>query len=710
MSADVLVGDLTAFAAQSTIVALAAVLLASMLRIPPRARYQCLRLALVACLVMPWMLRMTEPTRPSGEVAAAVPATPAPIAAESSALVRAPVAEPSTPNEAPFAWQFTILTIVSIGIVCRALWLTAGFVRLRQLARRAIDVESAAYDAAQQRIGTAARIAHVTGLGQPATFGVRRPVVLLPVALIDASPELRMAVVTHELFHVRRRDWLSVLAEEAVRTALWFHPAILWLTSRIQLAREEVVDDLSVHQTGDRRAYMEALLSFAGSGGVLPAPAFARHRQLFHRIVSISKESVMSAPRVAALVAVLVATVSTLSWYGSVVFPIVVAAPVEPASSVVAPIDIARDEEFPPAPVPVALSTAMTVVPQKTGVQLQGGVSQAPQGVPAMAGPDNPIPAVRAVPPSWPSEFAGQAFSVAISASITLGPEGNVIDVTSVQCTVSETRDGGRREGEICRGFFDATAVAVRQWKYDRPVQAPLQFYVIVAFRPGSQPSIMHSAQSLPIDASPHFAGAALSAIYSNPPPVTQDSLRQRIAELDAVLEALSRARNGLPAGSDSSALDRGVLRLNAEISQERTRLEAMIKRTETAATVTVVPVPSSPFDGRPQLAAPSGNPVYRAGNNRIPSPRLVRQVPPSYTAEAMAARVEGMVIMEALVDEQGRVPSARVIRSIPLLDQAALDAAKQWEFTPTLLNGVPVPVLVQIQMRFDMRSTAGPR
>jgi protein TonB len=55
-------------------------------------------------------------------------------------------------------------------------------------------------------------------------------------------------------------------------------------------------------------------------------------------------------------------------------------------------------------------------------------------------------------------------------------------------------------------------------------------------------------------------------------------------------------------------------------------------------------------------------------------------------------------------------VPVARVIRSIPLLDEAALTAAKQWLFAPTLLNGEPVPVLIQIEMRFDMRTTAGPR
>jgi protein TonB len=48
-------------------------------------------------------------------------------------------------------------------------------------------------------------------------------------------------------------------------------------------------------------------------------------------------------------------------------------------------------------------------------------------------------------------------------------------------------------------------------------------------------------------------------------------------------------------------------------------------------------------------------------------------------------------------------VQDARVLRSIPLLDQAALDAVNQWEFTPTLLNGVPVPVIMTVTVQFTL-------
>ena len=106
-------------------------------------------------------------------------------------------------------------------------------------------------------------------------------------------------MLCHELFHVQRRDWVWLVAEEIVRAALGFIPAVLWLISRVRLAREEVVDELTVLATSQRRAYMEALLVFAEIRRQAPAPAFARRRHLFRRMVLISKEAVMSSRRIA---------------------------------------------------------------------------------------------------------------------------------------------------------------------------------------------------------------------------------------------------------------------------------------------------------------------------------------------------------------------------------------------------------------------------
>jgi protein TonB len=91
-----------------------------------------------------------------------------------------------------------------------------------------------------------------------------------------------------------------------------------------------------------------------------------------------------------------------------------------------------------------------------------------------------------------------------------------------------------------------------------------------------------------------------------------------------------------------------------------------------------------------------------RVGGNIRP-PTKTRNINPVYPQIAQSARVQGVVIIEATISPTGKVVDARVLRSIPLLDQAALDAVRQWEYTPTLLNGVPVPVIMTVTVQFTL-------
>jgi protein TonB len=85
----------------------------------------------------------------------------------------------------------------------------------------------------------------------------------------------------------------------------------------------------------------------------------------------------------------------------------------------------------------------------------------------------------------------------------------------------------------------------------------------------------------------------------------------------------------------------------------------------------------------------------------KIKAPVKIKDVKPVYPAMAQSAHVAGAVTIEATIGPDGKVIDAKVLRSIPLLDQAALDAVRQWEYTPTLLNGVPVPVRVTVTINF---------
>jgi TonB family protein len=104
----------------------------------------------------------------------------------------------------------------------------------------------------------------------------------------------------------------------------------------------------------------------------------------------------------------------------------------------------------------------------------------------------------------------------------------------------------------------------------------------------------------------------------------------------------------------------------------------------------------------RTVAGCPSPNPVRVGGGIR--TPRKVHDVPPVYPPEAQASRAQGLVIMEALLDCDGRIADVRVLRGQPLLNEAALEAVRQWEYTPTLLNGVPVPVIMTVTVTFSIQ------
>jgi len=99
---------------------------------------------------------------------------------------------------------------------------------------------------------------------------------------------------------------------------------------------------------------------------------------------------------------------------------------------------------------------------------------------------------------------------------------------------------------------------------------------------------------------------------------------------------------------------------------------------------------------------APPPPQAVRVGG-QIKEPKKLKNVNPVYPDIAKQARVQGVVILECTISPQGRVTDVKVLRGIPLLDAAAIEAVKQWVYSPTLLNGVPVPVIMTVTVNFRL-------
>ena len=100
--------------------------------------------------------------------------------------------------------------------------------------------------------------------------------------------------------------------------------------------------------------------------------------------------------------------------------------------------------------------------------------------------------------------------------------------------------------------------------------------------------------------------------------------------------------------------------------------------------------------------AAPVG-PRPPFSSQRLDPPQLLKRVEPVYPVAAQQARIQGVVTIEATIGPDGKVKTAKVIVSVPLLDEAALTAVRQWEYAPTIVNGVATPVIMSVKVNFSL-------
>lgn len=110
-----------------------------------------------------------------------------------------------------------------------------------------------------------------------------------------------------------------------------------------------------------------------------------------------------------------------------------------------------------------------------------------------------------------------------------------------------------------------------------------------------------------------------------------------------------------------------------------------------------------APASGEAKGSPPA--PVRVGGG--IPAPKLITRVPPAYPPLAKAAQVQGVVVLEAVIDPTGHVARVKVLHGHPLLDSAAIEAVSQWIYEPVLLQGKPIPVILTVTVRFTL-STGG--
>jgi TonB family protein len=156
--------------------------------------------------------------------------------------------------------------------------------------------------------------------------------------------------------------------------------------------------------------------------------------------------------------------------------------------------------------------------------------------------------------------------------------------------------------------------------------------------------------------------------------------------------------RRGLIDAAEETLLD--ARRRHAQNADAYKRLAQFYVRRVTAMTTQAQAAAPKPPPAS-SAAERDDNGVYRVGGVIAPPRRLEN---PVYPPDALAAGINGVVLAEIVIDEAGAVSDARILRSVPFLDEAALEAVKNWRYRPTLVNGQAVPVRATVTVNFTLR------
>lgn len=538
-----------------------------------------------------------------------------------------PTLTAAQPLAASVSWTTWLVAAWISGASGALLVLLAGLWRMQRVVRRTVLLTEPRLVELANRISQRLRTRPVTLVegSDPAllvTCGWWRPKIVLPPGCREWSADKLWSVLSHELAHVRRRDWLMQLGAEVARCVYWFNP-LFWLAARrLRQESERACDDEVLYDGVDAASYASHLLDIARAAShsrTLPlALGMAHATSLEGRVRAMFGERMDRRP------------LTARGAFAAALLMLAIAVPIAAST-------LDRGEQRLPEPLPsfsivaplVLVSPPATLTPSAT----------------------TPAPLARR-PPSRRKEP-----SKAMPARLDVANRAPAVVQQEIPATGRASFSG------IVRGGAGAPMAGAT-----------------VVMTDGATGAVR--AEKTAADG--RFAFFALPAArYS----VTVSNPGWATVRYDLALE-------------DGQQWDREFAMKMGILSE--------------TVTVTAPGRPSTAPGPPPGVAARAQastvSPPARTrqcdanGLNCLTAPVKLVDVRPAYPTEALAKGAQGVVILESAIGPAGAIIDARVLRGIdPALNAAALEAVKQWQFTPALLDGMPTAIIMSVTVNFTI-------
>jgi TonB family protein len=664
-------------------------------------RHAVWSMVLIAMLAAPLVGWLAPPlTLRVGRVTAAPDATPS-LQGPLEVRVPAPGAEGS-PTSWPISewgrrnWQSLVMALYAAGALVMLGRLCYGYASALKLGRSSKPVE----EVPSERVP----VSESECITVPVTIGWMKPRILLPLEWRTWSEGKLRAVVAHESTHVRRGDYLVSILASLNRAVFWFHPLAWWLERTLIAYAEQASDDEALGLTGDREQYAGALLDMAaavraGRGRLVwEAMAMARPNEVRRRIELVLDETRRLAPGLSkARWAALALACVPLAYSAAAVRFEEPEAPRKPEV-------ILQGEYLKNLVAGNRLTTAQAE-------ELEAHLRQTPEDLEArgkliayyfLNGVRQPrLDHIFWLIEHHPEAEVTRQYSKGISLRTT--PFNDEADCERAQALWREQVRRHENNPQVLANaadFFVSNAsdleLAIDLYKRCRRSEALASLYTRILF------ATLRTGDGIPDNP------------YKNP--VLTEKIRRELETTSDKALFLSVAVNlNVPAGVLSAV--RPHPRRREEHPEWAPVFEygdQLWKRAEDLGLVTKMPPPgvvhlppmtvrSAPPARAAQPAEPAEKPMrIRVGGN-VQTAMLIKRVEPLYPPLAIQARIKGTVKLSVIISTEGKILQIQVESGHPLFVPTAMEAVKQWEYKPTLLNGKPVEVVTVVDVVFDL-------
>jgi len=543
---------------------------------------------------------------------------------------------------------------------------------------------------------------HSARVHVPTVIGWLKPVVLLPVTSFTGLTDLQIgALLSHELAHIRRNDYLVSVLQSVVEAVLFYHPAVWWVSKQVRRERECCCDELAVRVCGDRVAYARALSLLEERRGLLPEMVLGANGGLLtmriKRLLGYEQEIVSASMAWVVVLAVVIAG------SGSIIVRFAHAeATTQPST--------AKGLGQPITPAAAEVQETLKGVAEKSA-----DISSQLAGVQRDLAQSDRDPRGLSAAERKQLEDARKQLQIdekklnSVEFKKQIEEVRRRIDSAEFRKQMQEAVEAAKVNSVELQKQLEVVRKQIEEARKQSSDARALQEQIRSTLNSQEFKQQMERAKA-------EAARVNTPEFRKQMEQLTKEAQRFDTPEFRKQMEEFRKQAEKFNTPEFREKIRKQVEQAQMSSALAGERMNHMLASNGTPAGAPEPPSNASPSTGpgaQPNPAPIPSGPV-RVSSGTMAG-QVIHQTPPVYPADAKAAGIQGTVVLKAIIGKDGTVENLTVVSGPKELQKSALEAVSQWQYKPFLLNGQPIEVQTTINVNYtfgasDSGANPGPQ